>query len=135
MSDLVITPANVKLVSGVAQPMIGAASSTIAAGQAIGTFNLGAPISNTTPTGRYEPIMLALNNAARGQRAMIAPLRQSVIDLGTTTVNNQLYFLSPNAGGICSYADLQTGNKVIIVGIGLGGTRFMQDVIDTGLVR
>src|SRR5262245_40802433 len=125
MSDVVVTATSVARVTGNADPNLntsidnGFAGATITAGQTVykdanGVYQLAdSNLSATTAatTG------IALNGAASGQPVAVA-IGGSLTG-GFTAAVGTIYVQSANAGGIAPAADLVSGWRTTIIGVGL----------------
>lgn len=133
MADITITPANVKKGQG-AVVVNGIAAATITAGQVLyrladGTFGLadanGASALIKTPFG------IALNGGAAGQPIAIQTAGR--IFIGGTAVQGTIYVLSATAGGICPAADLASGHRVGILGVGYDADEVSISIFASGI--
>ncbi len=154
MSDLAVVPAIVKAVNNTS-PGFFIAGEALTAGQVIGPPATGVQDNSqrphfkkkntdiATPGGDLLTLKMCLANTSPGQYASVAGTARAsaafppgtIIDLGVSTTNNVLYFLSATKGGICVYGDLVSGDRIVIVGIGLGSNRLLFYPIDTALGR
>lgn len=121
MTDLSITAANVKWVSGVPPK-------TVRAGE---TITEGMPVYRLTTDNEHykcdadndassEFAGVALTNAVDGRDMLIAP-PGAVINVGATLTAGTIYSLSTTAGGVAPETDLAAGDYVTILYIGNGG--------------
>lgn len=120
MTALAITAAQVLPSTGV-QNEDGTAGDAIAAGDLIflspttGTYKLFDANDSTLNT---EHPRIALNSAAAGQRVSSTAQGTVTLGAGAAPVRGTVYVASATAGKICPAADLASGWKVVIVGIG-----------------
>jgi hypothetical protein len=63
---------------------------------------------------------IALNGAASGQPVVVQT--GGIIAIGATVAVGVAYYLSDTAGGICPFADLESGDYPTIIGIGVSTT-------------
>lgn len=63
---------------------------------------------------------IALNSAASGQPVVVQT--GGIITIGATVAVGVAYYLSDTAGGICPFADLESGDYPTIIGIGVSTT-------------
>lgn len=132
MTDLVITAANVELVSGTKK--FGIAAEAITAGQPVhklasdGEIYLSdadhATVAKRVVTG------IALNGAAAGQP--VGYQIDGVIDIGATVTVGEIYVLSGTAGGIAPEADLASGDRVAVLGVGLTSSNIQLGILNSG---
>lgn len=124
MTDLVITPANVKAGSNVSRED-GIAGATILAGQVVylnattGKYGL-ADNNAPTPPEIKTPRGIALNGASLDQP--IAVHKAGDITIGATLVAGTEYYLGDTPGGICPRADLIATETVTILGLAVSTT-------------
>jgi hypothetical protein len=134
MADLVITAANVKLISGPSQRLV--AGAALAAGQMAykEAASSKAKLSdNDSATGEVRAIAgMALHAAAVDQPVILAQ-NTAIVDLGVILTAGTDYYLSGTPGGICPRADLTTGDDPIRVGIALTTSRLQLDFADPGV--
>lgn len=123
MADISITPANV-LKSTSAQQMSGIAGTTITAGQALyldanNQLQL-ADADGASPANTIAGI--ALNGGALGQPINYVGTDPSFTFGGTVLAGDAIY-LSDTPGGVTkTFADLEAGDKVIILGVAVTTT-------------
>lgn len=127
-ADVTVTAASVARVTGTGTETdtkitTGYAGATITAGQVLykdtsaGTWKL-ADANLSAAAGRSEGI--ALNGAATGQPIAVAT--GGTLTGGFTATVGTIYVLSANAGGIAPAADLASGWRTGVVGVGLTST-------------
>lgn len=132
-TDLVITAANVKWVSG-AQPVLVVAGATITAGQPVylGPSN-SYLLTNATTAGAQAAAGVALSGASSGGYFILAP-QGATINIGATVVKNTVYFLSGNnSGGIAPGTDVTTGWNTYIIGVASSTTNIVLTLTGTGI--
>jgi hypothetical protein len=133
MSDLVITAANVALVSG--QRKTGTAGATITAGQVVyldsatNTYKLAD--NNSGTAAARSPVGIALHGSLSGQPLTVQ--LAGTITIGATLTAGTAYYLSSNAGGICPVADLTTGMYPTILGIATSTTVLKIGIEESGV--
>lgn len=119
MTDLSITAASVTWVSGV-RPFVGQGGATGTPGQ---------PVYLDTTTNTYkltdgdtdtESVCagILIDSMVSGRPCLIAP-PGAVIQIGATPVAGTIYVCSLTAGGIAPWADLGTGDYVMVLFIGV----------------
>ena len=126
MVDLVITPASVIPGTDTEGAMFeyGTAGVAITAGQAVyldsatNTYRLAD--NNDTSAALAVVRGVALHAAAAGQPLKIQT--RGPITIGATVASGSVYVLSATAGGIAPVADLATGNRCTLLGVGLNGS-------------
>jgi hypothetical protein len=135
MADLSVTAANVvkgsraKVVSGIY-------GATVTAGQTV--------YADPADAGRYKPADadsataavratagIALNSGSAGQPADIQ--ESGRITIGATVVVGTIYVQSDTAGGIMPAADLETGDYVTVLGIGVSASQIDLNIHRSGV--
>lgn len=132
MANLSLTAANVAPVSDM-RVVTGYAAVAIAAGE-VGYYDStagGYKLADTDLAGAQSPIGIAINSAGVGQ-AVTWALPGSVIAIGGTVAKGVAYYLSATAGKIAPFADLTTGAKPVIVGIGVSTTEIKVVMAESG---
>lgn len=133
MVDLVVTAASVA-VGGTAITENGEAGAALTAGQVVMPRASGAyELADADDTTLDEVGGVVLNNAAEGQPITVAK-PGSDITIGATLTAGTSYFLSATAGGICPFADLVIGDRVIFLGIAKSTTVLHFRPIDSGVI-
>lgn len=129
MADVVITAANVLKVSG-ATVERGTAGATITAGQLV--------YKDSSDSNKYKladangaaalnvVVGIALNGASSGQPLEV--LTAGLIDIGGTITVGGVYVASATAGGIAPVADLVSGWKTSVIGIGTTAARMQVSI-------
>lgn len=136
MADLTITATSV-LKSTNAKTSRGIAGAAITAGQALyldtatGTLKLSDTDSATAAARGC--VGLALHAAASGQP--VEYQFDGLITIGATVAAGEPYFLSGNAGGICPWADVATGDYPLFIGFGVSATQIDLHLIASGVVK
>lgn len=126
MVDLVITAASVLPGTDTegAQFEAGIAGASITAGQPVyldSTTNTYKLADNNDTSAALSVVRgIALHAAATGQPLKIQT--RGPITIGATVASGSVYVLSATAGGIAPVADLATGNRCTILGVGLNGS-------------
>lgn len=134
MTDLSITAANVKLVSGPSRQIASGAS--ITAGQAIyeevatSTAKLADNDSATAAVRHVDGISL---NGASANQPLVFAKNGAVVDFGAILTAGVEYYLSGTAGGICPRADVTTGDDPVRIGMALTTSRMQLDFSDPGV--
>lgn len=121
MADLNIAASEVSLASGSVETAV--AYEAIAAGEVVYRGSDGkARLSYANASGKDAVNGIAVCSAAAGQYVSWARTG-SVVTLGATAAPavGTIYVLSRNAGKICPAADITTGDKVTILGVGAEG--------------
>lgn len=126
MTDISITAANV-LPGANATTLSGTAGATITAGQVVyldeattGEWLLADSDAAGAAARGSGRIGIALNGASDGQ-----PLKVQIdgnITIGGTMTAGVAYFLSDEPGGIAPYADLGSGDYVMLIGVSVSTT-------------
>jgi hypothetical protein len=134
MSDLVITAANVIAGTG-ARKALGTAGATITAGKVVyldtsdSKYKLADNNSGTAVL--RSPVGIALNGASNGQPLVIH--EEGPLTIGATLEPGAVYFLSDTPGGICTAADLASGEYPTILGIAVSTTVLDIDIAESGV--
>lgn len=121
MADITITPANVLKGSDAKVERSKNAGATITAGQIVyldsDTDKWKLADANGATAALAVARGVALNNASDGQPLHVQ--EEGQITIGGTVVVGTIYVLSATAGGICPAADLATGHRTTILGVGI----------------
>lgn len=122
MADLVITTGNVQPGTG-ALTVSGTAGATLTAGQSVyldSTDNTYKPAdaNNTAATANCKGI--TLNGAVSGQPVTIQ--YSGNMEFGAIITEGEIYVVSGTAGGIAPEADIVSGWRVTIIGVGVSTT-------------
>lgn len=132
MTDLSITATSV--VPGLnAVTETGNAGAAVTAGEvayrdpATGTFKL----TDCDLTGAEQADGIITTGSASGQPAVLQKSGQ--ITLGSVLTKGTAYYASATAGGICTFADLVSGDAVIFLGIALSATVLDLRIVNTGV--
>lgn len=75
---------------------------------------------------------IALNGAASGQPVVVQT--GGIITIGATVAVGVAYYLSDSPGGICPFADLESGDYPTIIGIGVSTTQIKIGPLAAGVV-
>lgn len=135
MADLTITAGNV--VAGAnAKIEQGFSGGTLAGGKAVykdtadaSKFKLGdCDDASATVRTLYG---VALNGASAGQPVAIQT--EGDITIGGTVVVGEIYVLSDTAGGIMPEGDLETGDYVAVLGVGISTTQIRMGILNSGV--
>lgn len=134
MANLVLTPASVVRVSGLAVTKY--AGTAITAGQPV---YLDAITGKLFPAdadflAAAEAIGIALNAAALDQPCSYLPA-DGVITIGATVVAGQAYFVSSATGSICLESDLLAGDFPCLVGFATSATAIALTFITAGVAK
>lgn len=120
MADLSQTPANVTWVSG-NRPFVGKAGATIAAGVPVylntSTLEYEAADADTDAASEFAGV--SITGGVDGRDMLIAP-PGAVINWGATLTAGTIYVVSTTAGAVAPWADLSTGDYVVVLAIGAG---------------
>lgn len=137
MSDIVITAANV-LKSSAGSAPVGVAGATITAGQAlyIDTADSNklklADADGTSPVNSFAGI--ALHGALAGQPISYLTSDTSFTFGGTVNAGDTIW-LSDTPGGITkTFSDLESGDKVIVLGVALTTTTMILSPVVGGTI-
>jgi hypothetical protein len=132
MADLTITAANVATAG---RQETGTFGATITAGQVVfkDSSTKKFELADADDTSLDEVYGIALNGGADGQPGVVA-LPGSDITIGATLTAGTAYYLSATAGGICPFADLVTGDRVIFLGIAKSTSVLHFRPIDSGVI-
>lgn len=130
MADLSVTAGSVVKVDG--STVDGTAGATITAGQACyydsATATWKLALDGTAEQAGASGLGIALNGASSGQPIKIQ--NSGTCTIGATVTVGQVYCLSDNAGGVCPYSDLGSGDRVTILGVGTTtGRIFLQPLV------
>lgn len=132
MTDLVVTAANVA-------PGLNAVLDTANAGAAgtagqvayrdaaSGTFKL----TDCDLAGAKQADGIIVNGSASGQPVTVQKSGQ--VAIGATLVKGTCYYASATAGGICTFADLVSGDAVILLGIAISASVLDLHIVNTGV--
>lgn len=134
MTDLSITAANVKLISGPTEQMTAGASLTAA--QIVvedASTNKAALADNDHATAALRSIRGLTLHAALTDQPVTVAKNGAVVDLGAILTAGVEYYLSGTAGGICPRADVTTGDDPVRVGMALTTSRLQLDFNDPGV--
>lgn len=118
MADLTIVAANV-VASSNASRDVGTAGETIAAGKALylssttGKWMLAD--SNSATVEARKATAISLNGASLNQPVSV--MKSGDVTIGATLVAGTAYYLSDTPGGICTIADVGTGEYVCLLGL------------------
>jgi hypothetical protein len=136
MADLTVTAASVlKGTGAITETLI--AGAAITAGQSVykdtsdsNKAKLADADSATAAARTYYGT--ALNGASTGQPVVVQT--GGPITIGATVAVGVAYYLSDTAGGICPFADLESGDYPTIIGIGISTTQILIKPIAAGVV-
>lgn len=136
MVDLAITTSEVRAVAG--QPTsLGTAGAAIAAGDVLyrdpddRTYKLAD--ANGADEEMADVAGIAVNSAASGQPVVFTP---GTILLGATAAPAKgVYVLSANPGKIAPVADLASGHRIVVLGVGNGTNTLVQDISVSGITK
>ncbi|MGV8830338.1 MAG: hypothetical protein ACOH2N_00040 [Devosia sp.] len=134
MTDISVTAADVKLVTGTTVSLM--AGVAITAGQ-VGYKEAAtskAKLSdNNSATAEVRSVLgITLNGAAADQPVLLAQ-NGSVVDFGAVFTAGTDYYLSGTPGGICPRADVTTGDDPVRVGMALTTSQLQLDINDPGV--
>lgn len=122
MADVIVTAAEVLPASDTVQEL-GTLGATVTAGQTVyfdsttSTYKLAdANASSATATVKG----IALTGGSSGQKVVVAT--GGSLDPGFTVGVGSVYVQSATAGGIAPVADLATGHRTSIIGVGLSAS-------------
>lgn len=131
MTDISITAANVKLVSGPVERLIAGAALT--AGQIAykeASTAKAKLADNDSATAEVRSARgMTLNGGATDQPVDIAR-DGAIVDLGAVLTAGVDYYLSGTPGGICPRADVTTGDDPVRIGMALTTSRLQLDISD-----
>lgn len=136
MTDLSITAAQVLPVTDSTLREFGTAGAAITAGQVVyldattNTYKLFDANDSAANTGTPR---LALTGAASGQPIVVAIGGSVTLGAAAAPTRGTVYVASANAGGIAPAADLTTGWKNAIVGIGDSSNRIKLALSNSGI--
>lgn len=134
MTDLVITAANVVPGTG-AKKRTGTAGATITAGQTVyldSSDNKYKAYDADSGTAAVRTLAgIALNGASNGQPLTIQ--YDGNITIGATVAAGVIYVGSDTAGGIMPAADIETGDYVTVIGVGISTTQIKLTFIESGV--
>lgn len=122
MANYSLTAANVKA-SADAVTKRGVAAEAIAAGQPVYRGeDRRLLLSDADVDGKSAVEGIALNSAGANQPVVYAE-SDPALDLGTTVASGGVVILSRTAGAMCPVGDAEGGDRVIVLGVGTGGTK------------
>lgn len=132
MTDLTITAANV---ASSGRKETGTFGDTIVAGKVLmkDASTKKFELADADSTSLDEVYGIALNGGADGQPGVVA-LPGSDITIGATLTAGTAYYLSATPGGICPFADLASGDRVIFLGIAKSTSVLHFRPIDSGVI-
>lgn len=123
MVDLTITPASV-IIASHANIMRGKSGATVTAGQLVYKSSTNASMlladNNSATAEARRPIGVALHGASTGQPLAYAP--EGDVTIGATMTAGVAYYLSDTPGGLCTVADLATGEYPCVIGMAISTT-------------
>lgn len=138
MTDLTITAASVLAGTG-AKVTTGTAGATITAGQAVyldsastGKWLLADSDAASAIARGSARFGIALHGASNGQPLDVQT--DGDITIGATMTAGTAYYLSDEPGMLCPFADLATGDYVMLVGIATSTTVLRIDTLYSGVV-
>jgi hypothetical protein len=136
MADLVITGTSVVKGTGATTETL-IAGAAITAGQSLYKDASDANKAKLTDADSATAAArvfygLALNGAASGQPVVVQT--GGIITIGATVAVGVAYYLSDTAGGICPFADLESGDYPTIIGIGVSTTQIKIGPLAAGVV-
>lgn len=134
MTDLTITAANVKLISGPTEQLL--AGATLTAAQA--TYKEAATAKakladNDNATAEVRTIYGLTLHAALADQPVVVAKNGAIVDLGAILTAGVDYYLSGTPGGICPRADVTSGDDPVRIGIALTTSRLQLDFADPGV--
>jgi len=134
MADLTITAASV-IAGADSVQRTKLANATITAGQALyldtATDRVGLADSDSATAAIRGFYGIALNGGAVGQPIVVHT--RGSITIGATMTATLAYYLSDAPGGICPYADLATGDYVLLIGQATSASVLNVQPQDTGV--
>lgn len=134
MADLTITAADV-IADADATVQKGTAGATIVAGNAVyldsadNRYKL-ADCDSATAAAK-SPAGIALNSASSGQP--VAVISRGDLTLSSVLTAGTAYYLSATPGGIAPFADLASGDDVVVLGIAKSATVLQVAIIIPGV--
>jgi len=135
MVDLVVTAANV--VKGTtAKAVVGTYGATVTAGQTVysdpADSNKFKPCDADNATAAARATRgIALNGVANNQPAAVKT--DGLITIGATVAVGTIYVQSDTPGGIMPAADLETGDFVTVLGIGVSASQIDLNIHVSGV--
>ena len=133
MTDLVITPADVQRGAGAITKQVSALSA-VTAGQVVykdSTTSNRAPVDADGAADMRVVEGIALGGAAADQPFIVQT--DGDIELGSIITVGEIYVLSDTAGGIMPAADLEAGDYVSIIGVGISNTTIRLGILNSGV--
>ena len=133
MTDLVITPADVQRGAGAITKQVSALSA-VTAGQVVykdSTTSNRAPADADGAADMRVVEGIALGGAAADQPFIVQT--DGDIELGSIITVGEIYVLSDTAGGIMPAADLEAGDYVSIIGVGISNTTIRLGILNSGV--
>jgi len=135
MADLTITPANVIADPG-AKIVPKVASAAIEAGESAYLSSVTDKVGLYDADGAGDAAVLygvAVNGAAIGQVVCVAT--GGTLAIGATVAVGTLYLGSDTAGGIRPVADLNSGDKVGVLGIAVSTSKIALNIWNPGVTK
>lgn len=136
MADLTVTAANVETVTARSDQLRrGYAAEAIAAGQIIHKLASDgllyvSDVDHATAAKRTVD-GIALNGAAQGQP--VEYQTGGTINIGATVTVGTVYVGSDTAGGIMPAADLEAGDGVTVIGVGVTAANIALGILNSGV--
>jgi hypothetical protein len=136
MTDLVITAGNVVKGTGATTETL-IAGASITAGQSLykdaSDSNKAKLFDADSATAAARSFYgIALNSASSGQPVVVQT--GGNITIGATVAVGVAYYASDTPGGICPFADLESGDYPTIIGIGISTTQIKIQPIAAGVI-
>ena len=135
MADLVVTSASVAVgATSTVSPKLGLAGEAITAGQVVYLFSSNPntyKLADANAAGNDAAVGVAVNSAASGQYVAVLETN-GVLTAGATVAVGAVYVLSATAGGIAPVADLASGWKTTILGVGISATQIQLKIYASG---
>jgi hypothetical protein len=136
MTDLVITAGNVVKGTGATTETL-IAGASITAGQSLykdaSDSNKAKLFDADSATAAARSFYgVALNSASSGQPVVVQT--GGNITIGATVAVGVAYYASDTPGGICPFADLESGDYPTIIGIGISTTQIKIQPIAAGVI-
>lgn len=130
MTDITITSTSVKPGLNAALDT-GSAGAAVTAGQAVYRDSGAYKLTDNNLTAAEAAVGIAVSGAASGQPLVVQTSGQ--LSMGATLTKGAAYYASATAGGICLFADLVTGDAVILLGIAVSTSVLDLHVVNTGV--
>ena len=135
MADVTITPGNIeKVTAGTSTTEVTLeTSTTTSGGEVLRSTSLGYVKSDNSSLTSATISGIAMGKGSAEGPVDIFNSPGKVIDIGATLTEGTVYVVSATAGGIAPYADLLTGARAMMIGVGDPNGQLMYYPKDLGV--